>query len=276
MLLDYICPVCKTGRHKAIIPYSVLCKCLTCGIVYNAQYRTLSYNNNYFLDDYAYQYGKTYEEDFGNIMRLADSRIQRILTLWKKHYRTTPASLLDIGSALGFFLKAAKYRGFTHLEGIEVSQYAASFSRQHYTFPIINLPFEKAAISRTFDVITAWFFLEHCRYPLETLKRIADLANDQAICALSLPSFRGPMYMFHRQEWHDTHPRDHRVDFSPSIIRKMLKDAGFRYVKVVAAGIHPERVVAKTSIFHGIFSVFYEIFTKIYPFSDTIEVYAVK
>jgi hypothetical protein len=97
-----LCPLCGSEDEKTVLVGSPFRLCRSCGTVYNALHKTLSYSDSYFTDDYKAQYGKTYEEDFAAIYKAADRRVSRILSLWNKTHIKKPSSALDIGCAMGF------------------------------------------------------------------------------------------------------------------------------------------------------------------------------
>jgi SAM-dependent methyltransferase len=270
------CPVCGGVRSRPVAENAPYRRCRKCGAVFNTAHAPLSYSDSYFTADYKAQYGRTYEEDFDPIYRSAQTRISRLLKLWHSANSGSPSALLDIGCALGFFLKAAEDAGFTHLTGIEISQFAADYTRTRFGYAVEQKPFDAAGISGSYDAVTAWYFLEHLENTSEALSAICGSLRPGGVAAFSLPSYRGPLYTFNRKEWARTHPCDHRVDFSPGSVKAAMKRAGFRTVSVYPSGIHPERVISKTSPFFPLFAPLYGIFSRLTAFSDTIEVYALK
>ena len=271
------CPVCSGGMSLPAADNGTFRRCRTCGAVYNTSHHSLEYSDSYFIEDYRAQYGRTYEEDFPDIYRAASLRVSRMLKLWHAYNRgKTPVSVLDIGCALGFFLKAAQDAGFTDLSGIEISAYASARCAEKFGYAVLRLPFEDADMPGPYDAVTAWYFLEHLHDTGAAFGRIYHSLKPGGVAAFSLPSVFGPMFCFNRGQWAQTHPVDHRVDFSPSSIRRALKLAGFRRVKVYPSGIHPERVMRKDHVLFPVFAALYRTFSMHTGFSDTIEVYAVK
>jgi 2-polyprenyl-3-methyl-5-hydroxy-6-metoxy-1,4-benzoquinol methylase len=266
-----MCPFCGKNEEKKIS--STLRFCKKCKIIFNTNHKSLSYDRDYFIKEYKEQYGKTYIEDYGNIYNLSLLRLERISQFIDLSYRL---SLLDIGSATGFFLKAAKDKGVETLLGIEISSFAANYCRDNFNINVIEASFEDLDLHKRFDIITSWFFIEHCADPLNVLKRIYSMLNQGGVFAFSVPSFFGPMFYFDRVKWIVTHPSDHRIDLSPRSAKRILKSIGFRKVEVIKSGYHPERVLSKSSIFYNPFELFYKKFTDKTAFSDTIEIYAVK
>lgn len=268
------CPVCSSDKYKSLSVNLHLCK--KCSIAFNSEYKPLSYDNDYFLNEYKMQYGKTYLEDFDNIYNSSQKRLKIILRLIDKYTGKKNLTLLDIGSAMGFFLKCAKDSGIAKVTGIEISEYASNFSNNEFGINVIQSSFSNAGITDSYDIITAWFFIEHCEDPVSIINKIYNITKRNGIFALSVPSLFGPLFRQNKAEWIKSHPGDHKVDFTPLSIKKLLKNTGFRKILVKPAGIHPERVCPSNSLLFRPFSYLYNIFSNTTAFSDTIEVYAVK
>jgi len=266
------CPVCREFSDTQIS--TDLYKCRKCFLVFNNNCQSLSYDRDYFISEYQGQYGKTYLEDYDNIYRLSGMRLEKIIKLIKSVKRER--SILDIGSAAGFFLKAAKDKGIDKLKGIEISDFASDYCRKNFSIDVIKSPFESTEINEKFDIITSWFFIEHLMDPLSAMKRIYQMLDDGGVFALAVPSYYGPMFYFDRNEWVKTHPKDHRIDLSPNSAKKILKSLGFKKVKVAKCGYHPERVMNRDNFMFRPFELFYRLYSSLTGFSDTIEIYAVK
>ncbi|HSV96633.1 MAG TPA: class I SAM-dependent methyltransferase [Spirochaetota bacterium] len=236
----------------------------------------MRYDERYFLDAYRSQYGKTYAEDRDAIRLLADARLRKILALCGRKEKRGKLSLLDIGSALGFFMESAKDAGIGRVYGVEISRYACEWCRRETGFRVANTAFEKTMFDETFDIITAWYFIEHCERPREVIQRIYALLNPGGIFAFSAPSVFGPQFLFDRRTWGENHPEDHRIDISPASAERTLKRMGFCTVRIRAAGVHPDRVLPRASPFFRPFSLIYGKLAPLLRFSDTIEVYARK
>ncbi|MFH0975061.1 MAG: class I SAM-dependent methyltransferase [Spirochaetota bacterium] len=273
-LSESVCPLCVSEFVKEIYDNHIsLFKCCRCGIIFNAKHRNAEYDDSYFTSQYKDQYGKTYLEDFNSIYSVSIRRIKRILKIIKN---TGKISLLDIGSAMGFFLKAASDSGIKDVLGIEISEYASKYCAEKLQLNVINSSFDDVNIPEMFDIITAWYFLEHAADPSGAVKKISKSIKRGGVFAFSTPSFFGPQFLFDRSAWFKTHPFDHRIDFSPGTVKKFLKGMGFRTVYVFPGGIHPERIISQNSVFFMPFKTVYSGISRLLSFSDTIEVYAVK
>ena len=265
------CPICKIDSNIKIS--ADLYKCSLCNLIFNINFKSLSYNRDYFITEYESQYGKTYIDDFENIYSLSKIRLKQIMSLLKDK---SNLSILDIGSAAGFFLKAAKDYGIEKLKGIEISGFASEYCKTNFLIDVIVSSFEEIECAEKFDIITSWFFIEHLSNPLDQLKKIYNMLNRGGVFAMSAPSFFGPMFRFSKEEWITSHPKDHRIDLSPYAAKKILKSAGFKKIKIKICGYHPERVVSRDSMFFKLFEPLYRIFSNFTKFSDTIEIYALK
>ena len=275
------CPLCL---NSGLYPCGkIFYRCRSCRAVVNPAYKPLEYNDSYFTEEYLNQYGVTYFEDYNNIYNLSANRIKNILRILRKTGKIKPPeplsdslSLLDIGSAAGFFLKCARDNGFHYVKGVEISEFAAKYSVDRFGFDIEVKPFNRVNIGINYDAITAWYYIEHSPDPLGDFKRIYYSLKRGGVFAFSVPSVFGPMFLFKREEWERTHPSDHYVDFSPETAVKILKNVGFRSITVRAAGVHPERLFSPSSVFFPVISFLYARLSRFLTFSDTIEVYAVK
>jgi SAM-dependent methyltransferase len=262
------CPICTSSKFRKIS--EVLLLCTRCRIIYNANHAPAVYSTDYFGQEYKQQYGKTYEDDFESIYAASLFR----LSIIKKYLKDTLSakSLLDIGCALGFFCKAARDVGFCEVEGLEISEYAASYSRHKYNIPVHITGFENFIPVRKYTVITAWFVLEHFSDPYAMFTKIYEMLEDNGIFACTLPSYFGPLFYCHRSQWVRSHPQDHRIDVAPWSIKKLLKQIGFSYVRCFPSGYHPERFGTIAQKYKKL----YNSIASLLCFSDTILVIALK
>jgi SAM-dependent methyltransferase len=267
------CPLC--GSISSTYEEQDLYRCGACGAAFNDAHRALDYDNDYFIAGYRAQYGRTYEEDYPHIYAMAVERLKRIDALRGANPGPRGA-LLDIGCALGFFLKAARDTGYSPVRGVEISEYAALYCREKLGIDVHNVPFSVVPGPEKYSVISAWYFIEHCADPVSVIRNIYESLERGGVFAFSSPSVFGPLYRFDRKRWIETHPVDHRVDFTPPSVKLLLKAMGFRRVRVYPSGIHPERVISRNSFFYPLFAALYRKFSRLTAYSDTIEVYALK
>ncbi len=273
MAASVVCPVC--GSDRVAVSGGNVYFCRKCRTAVNAAHQILPYSTEYFTTEYNAQYGLTYEEDFPNIYRASKTRIDRIKTTLGVS-SLQGKSVLDLGSALGFFLKAAVDSGAEKVTGVEVSKYASAFARDRLGIKTINTGFERIDFDDKFDIITAWFFIEHCADTVGVIRKISGLLKPGGILAFSVPSVFGPQFLLNREKWLRERPVDHKIDLSPRSAAILLKNAGFHRIRTYPSGMHPDRVFNSRGFLFRPLSAVYRLFSRMTGFSDTIEVYAVK
>jgi len=172
------CPVCGEkieARHSSPV-LARRCeetyrRCNRCGTIYLSRLKPppIEYEKDYFFDFYKKQYGKTYLEDFPNLVEMGRRRMANIMKfldfplteaqrtqrtqgrrggkinyssmnsvpsvpqrLYENDFETKP-SLLDIGCAYGPFLAAAAEYGFSPC-GIEPAEDAVRYVKEELGF----------------------------------------------------------------------------------------------------------------------------------------------
>jgi 2-polyprenyl-3-methyl-5-hydroxy-6-metoxy-1,4-benzoquinol methylase len=257
----------------------------------------IEYAEEYFFESYKKQYGKTYLEDFPNLVAMGRRRLKVISSLLRGRFpvkgdeAAKPGRLLDVGCAYGPFLKAASEAGFSPL-GIEAAEEAAAYVRRELKIPVVQgffplpdrppeappetrLPLQ----SESFSVLSLWYVIEHFREPGLALKEANRLLKPGGALAFSTPSFRGVSGRISPRTFLENSPADHWTVWSPGICRRLLKRAGFSLKKTVVTGHHPERFPLAGALFKKREGPLYGLFlllSRLFRLGDTFEVYAVK
>jgi SAM-dependent methyltransferase len=96
-------------------------------------------------------------------------------------------TLLDIGTAAGAFVAAARDRGW-RAEGCEPNRWLADWGSRHYGIRIRQGSlFEQPYDPQSFDVITLWDVIEHTVNPREVLDRCHTLLRPGGIVVVNYP-----------------------------------------------------------------------------------------
>jgi 2-polyprenyl-3-methyl-5-hydroxy-6-metoxy-1,4-benzoquinol methylase len=154
-----------------------------------------------------------------------------------------PSRLLDIGCGMGIFLAMARERGW-EVSGVDISDYAIKFAMERFGIDCFagylkdaNLP------DRYFDVITLWDVLEHFENPLEELKEVKRILNDDGIIIFDTPNVDSLMRLFAHWTYKITggllkypvkklYHQFHLYYFSPKTLRMLLDKAGFEIIEM--------------------------------------------
>jgi 2-polyprenyl-3-methyl-5-hydroxy-6-metoxy-1,4-benzoquinol methylase len=139
-------------------------------------------------DYYQKQHEKAFEQQFGDYTKDPSAGIyahwlDRIAEHGGK------GRIVDIGSALGTFLKIAESKGFQP-EGVEISKFAAEFAREKRGLTVFNGDLEQfPGATGSFDTVTFWDSIEHVTHPLENLQTAARLLRPGGTVLLTTDNF---------------------------------------------------------------------------------------
>ena len=285
------CPVCDSENQiyddKIISRDKIktIRRCKKCNLDYISFENTekTEYNADYFGVEYKNQYGKTYLEDFYSIKNSCLRRHQIVDKIFRKTQKdlSKKGRVLDIGCAYGPYLSASSDLGWIPF-GIEPSSDAVDYVKNKLNFnaicskfPVENLPTEFS----NFNAVTMWYVIEHFENLNEVLSTISSLLDKKGILAFSTPSNCGISGKYNKSDFYKNSPSDHFSIWNPKIAKKILKKYGFKTVKIVSTGIHPERYpfVKKHSVQKGTFMFkLFELHAKLFKLGDTFEIYAIK
>lgn len=231
------------------------------GVVYYTKAHSLAYGADYFLEDYVKQYGRSYEDDAPALRTLAKRRLGFL-----KDARRTGGDLLEIGCALGFFLDEARNAGY-NVRGLEISEYAARYAREKLRLDVDCSPFLESSDTRTYDVVAAFYVIEHFPDQKSVFEKIRGLLKPGGIFLFALPSTNGPMFRYQKEEWMRTHPADHFADYDPVSLARTAEHYGLRLIQAKPSSFHPSRA-------RGLWRMsgpLYRFFASRWCFGDTME-----
>jgi SAM-dependent methyltransferase len=142
--------------------------------------------------------------------------------------------LLDIGCGYGHFIELMRDRGWD-VSGIEPSGGASAYARAK-GLDVWRTALEEAALPEaSFEVVTAFYVLEHLCDPLGALVRIRGLLRPGGAVVLRLPHTTPIVGLLGRlgirSNLYDL--PFHLYDFSPATISSMLEKAGFTDIRVM-------------------------------------------
>jgi SAM-dependent methyltransferase len=279
------CPGCGAplgrfaGKGKTLgrFPERTYRRCGRCGLVCQLRTRgpAIAYETDYFFGFYKEQYGKTYLEDFPNLVEAGKKRLALIRGLLKN--ATGP--LLDIGCAYGPFLSAAQQEGFEP-QGIDPAADAVRFVREELgiaawegCFPDPSLPVPPGG----FKALTLWYVIEHFEKLPVVLEEINRLLELKGVLAFSTPSFSGISGRTSMKAFLENSPQDHWTVWSPALCGRLLARYGFKVKKIRVTGHHPERFpLGKGLRRGGLLWGFFLLASRLFGLGDTFECYAVK
>ena len=255
---DIKCPFCNSAhvemKNRNI--ESNLYRCKKCRTLFRKYFLPpfTDYSSKYFVEDYKNQYGKTYEDDSENLTALARRRLNKIKKIKPE------GKILDIGSAMGFFLKEAREYGY-ETEGIEISEYASNYCINTLNLNVHNcslLDFEYK--EKEYDIITAWYVIEHIYNFENILDRIIYSLKDDGILAFATPNGSGLSGRFNKN-YFSIVPTDHAFETNPKSLDILLSKYSLKCINVENQSVYYNRFC---DIFHLNFIKNNKLMSKIY------------
>ncbi|HEU4434910.1 MAG TPA: class I SAM-dependent methyltransferase [Pyrinomonadaceae bacterium] len=156
--------------------------------------------------------------------------------------------LLDIGCGAGNLLQAARKNGW-NAQGLDVSAGAVKHVRD-LGFEVFEGELQDAAFpSQHFDVVTAAELLEHLIDPQPLLQEVARILRPGGLFWTTTPHARGLSGRVLGVKWRCVWPPEHLQLFSIRGLTKLLRDAGFRQLRINTTGGNP------VEIFHAMGAV---------------------
>ncbi len=225
------CPLCAQTRARPCCEVNgiEIARCGACGLLYRPQIP----ENLAELYGEAYYRGKNADEPQwgGSGNYIADE--PRLLKSFDEHlaqmeaHRRPPGKLLDVGCAAGFLLEAARRRGWT-VTGLDLSDFATRYAREHFGLDarvgnVSDAPFEPAS----FDVITAFEYIEHVEDPVATLRAIRPWLKPDGLLVMTTPNAGGWQARRHPERFDGFLEQRHLAYFSRPTMTQLLRATGF-------------------------------------------------
>lgn len=155
--------------------------------------------------------------------------------------------LLDIGTAAGAFVAAARDRGWV-AEGCEPNRWLADWGSTHYGITIRQgTVFEQPYEAESFDVITLWDVIEHTPDPKAVLERCKTLLKPGGVLVVNYPDIGSWIARALGRRWLFL-TSVHLYYFDRRTIRMMLEKTGYT---VDAVRPHFQRLELDYILFRG-------------------------
>jgi SAM-dependent methyltransferase len=198
-------------------------RCESCGHVsadVTANDLVSAYEANYYRTAYP-----DYERDAAIHQRNFDDLLRRI------ELQTTPGSLIEIGSAFGFLLMAAKARGWA-VRGYDTSVYASGIARERYGVDVCAKDFLHADIHDNFDLAVMLDTVEHLIDPVAVILKTARILRSKGLIYLTTGDRASAFARICGRHWRMIAPPLHVHYFTPASISRLLGKAGLCVVDI--------------------------------------------
>lgn len=173
------CAVCKSDSIQRTDPEFNLCRCATCGFVFDSP-RPSS-------DEVQAFYARP--DQYSSWLNAASARD----ALWQRRLRkllprSQRGNLLDIGTGIAQFLHHAR-PFFSHVSGTEISPSAVNIAKEKYGLDIELGSIDEISLPATgFDNITLFHVLEHVPDPGALLEKCRTLLRPGGVLFIAVPN----------------------------------------------------------------------------------------
>ena len=223
------CPVCDSSR--AVLYFEKdwfrYVQCQDCSMVYMNPRMNQAATYAFYNSDVNAIYNETKFDQVSIEPSLDDQINFANLDLIDRHRTRTGGTLLEIGSAKGFFLSKAKERGYK-VYGIELNKKNAEFSRQLVGDTVFDVDlFEACFEAGKFDVIYMRDVIEHIPNPQPFFRELNRIAKPGALMFIETHNIDGLINQIVREKHTVIFGFEHPNHWSPKTLGKALLNNGY-------------------------------------------------
>ena len=230
------CHLCHTKNLNTFMSSGLISilECQQCKLKFtypqpNEKQLTEIYSETYFKSDEARSMAyDNYFSDAEDIVRTSKLRLKWIRRILGK----STGKVLDVGCAIGCFIKAAAENGFSAF-GVEFSQYCVDH-KIDANAQIVRGTLEEASYpENTFDLVTLWDVIEHLPDPQKVLQECRRISKDDGALVIMTPNTGSLIARLTGRKWvcyED--PHIHLFYYGPKQITAELLKAGWDVKKI--------------------------------------------
>jgi SAM-dependent methyltransferase len=139
--------------------------------------------------------------------------------------------VLDVGTAAGAFLAAARARGWT-VEGCEPNRWMAEWGSKHYGLNIrAGELFDQDFAPASFDVVTLWDVIEHTPDPARVIAHVRELITPGGLIVINYPDRGTWLARVLGRRWPFL-SSVHLYYFTRTTMTQLLQSHGFSVIQV--------------------------------------------
>jgi glycosyltransferase involved in cell wall biosynthesis/2-polyprenyl-3-methyl-5-hydroxy-6-metoxy-1,4-benzoquinol methylase/predicted negative regulator of RcsB-dependent stress response len=203
-------------------------KCKKCGLIYSNPIPSEETMNNYYSVIAKEKFGGIYgnikdRESF--LFSMANDRINKINAYVKN------GKILDIGTGIGVFVKAARDRGI-EAYGLELTPEDCQYAKINYGLDLMQKNFYDFNNNDVYDVVTMFEVIEHLRHPQKDLIRINKLIKKNGMLVVATPILDSKYAEESKENNAFWYVVSHLSYFTKDVLINYLKKAGFKIIDI--------------------------------------------
>lgn len=175
------CYICKSNKTKKIhnLKNFYRYKCKNCNVVFIHPHPDSEGLASIYKKEYYHSWG-IQKGNVENLQKMKMKTAEAWLEKIEKY--TKPGKILDVGCAMGFFMEAAKKRGWEP-SGIELSDYSSSIAESKFPGSVYKDKFENINFhANSFDCIVMSDLLEHLEDPTKAIEKTHNMGLSPNSC----------------------------------------------------------------------------------------------
>ncbi|MGI6574211.1 MAG: methyltransferase domain-containing protein [Fermentimonas sp.] len=145
----------------------------------------------------------------------------RLVTATVRGMTGRPLRLLDMGCGTGYFLHAAKERGFT-VSGIEKEQKAREYAITKFGLDVRGEEAFWGIGRESYHVVTLWHVLEHLERLNESIEQIKKVLTNEGVVVIAVPNHLSYDAHFYKERWAAYDIPRHLWHFTPATLEQLL------------------------------------------------------
>lgn len=142
--------------------------------------------------------------------------------------------VLDVGCGVGKFLSNLRSEKGVQVYGVEISEVAVERGKKLYGLDIIHGELVDAPFSpKSFDLITAWFSLEHMPDPEKEIAIMKKMLKDNGNIIIGLPNSKSLNAWLFKDRWYHLDCPRHLHLWNTTSLNKLLGKYGLEITSIV-------------------------------------------
>ncbi len=215
------CRICGGDLGRSRFAEPGLVSCASCGAHFGDTPDVGAYASDDYLADHV-------DVQWDHPQRRLEARMRLD---WMAAWMQT-GRLYEVGAAAGWFLDAARDRGFD-VSGVEPSPALSAHARDMLGLDVATGFAEEQAPVPNAEAACAWHVIEHAADPVALLRACAAHVSPGGLVFLEVPNAASPLAERLGARWPALADRSHVTHFTPAALRAALERAGLEVVEMV-------------------------------------------
>ncbi|MHC4596537.1 MAG: class I SAM-dependent methyltransferase [Planctomycetota bacterium] len=142
--------------------------------------------------------------------------------------------ILDVGCGAGSFLNTVRTDKACEVYGVDISETAVREAKSSFGLDIFKGTIAEAPLPNAyFDIITAWWYLEHIPDPHATVAVISSLLKHDGYFIVGVPNFNSLYAKHFNDKWYHLDCPRHLCIWTPQTITSLLEKHGLSVVRII-------------------------------------------